>query len=98
MLRRILFILSVVTLVGSLGILGVNVVLTPGNDENGVNPKHISFFFAESCLAFPVALVLLVLTYIPKSPLPYCTKCGYDLRFCPDRCPECGQERIHKRI
>jgi hypothetical protein len=64
--------------------------------HGGGNSGEIHNFF----LIIPFWLVLLLAAAMPlrwvyiyrrdRHPRGFCTKCGYDLRATPDRCPECG--------
>src|SRR5262245_37040337 len=102
MLRPALLILSVVVLLGSVGLFVAHnlgfVLLAPPIGELGpvpfgtlwVVPCWIPFAFG-AIGAFGV-LSLPRLSSFCRLRAGLCVKCGYDLRGSPGACPECGHE------
>jgi hypothetical protein len=52
------------------------------------------WFIAAMLLLYPIAKTGLVVRRWTRRRKGCCTKCGYDLRGTPHRCPECGTETV----
>jgi hypothetical protein len=54
---------------------------------------HLAYPFAATA-AWPLISTIQYLRHRNRPKEGHCPTCGYDLRATPDRCPECGNQRV----